>query len=281
MLYRNDTFWFLASRSMAMRAAPTAPRPGGEPGVLLAVPPFRQQRSLSCEMAALRMAAAFQGVSRSETDLVALLPADKSQPRAEGQRVIWADAERVFAGNIRGWQLHYGGLRSYPSRARRGAWGYGVHAPGIAEVAARLGLEAQLFDSADQVFRALDRGHPVVVIVPCSGKSTARKWTWYTAKGVPVDVIDSEHAVTVRGYDERSVLVHDPLGAAASYARGVFQRAFDLLKSGVEIGPPRTVLPAPGRLIPGKPPMPPLPPKELQSRHHPLAWPRSPESVNP
>jgi hypothetical protein len=262
MLYRNDTFWFLTSRSMAMRAAPPAPRPGGEPGVLLAVPRFRQQRSLSCEMAALRMAAAFQGVAKSETDLVALLPADRSQPRAEGQHVVWADAERLFAGNIRGWQLVYGGLHSYPSRARRGAWGYGVHAPGIAEVAARLGLEAQLFDSADQVFRALDRGNPVVVIVPCSGKSTARKWMWYTSKGVVVDVIDCEHAITVRGYDERRVFVHDPLGAAASYARGVFQRAFDLLKSGVEIGPPRHVVPAPGRLAPGKLPRPVQPTQE-------------------
>ena len=38
--------------------------------VHLTVPRFRQQRSLSCEMASLRMAAHYQKVIRSEADLV-------------------------------------------------------------------------------------------------------------------------------------------------------------------------------------------------------------------
>lgn len=248
MLRRNDTFWFLTSRSRAMPPLPAVPRTGGEPGLYLAVPHFRQQRSLSCEVASLRMAAAFQGIVQSETDLVRLLPGEAAQPRTEGNHSVWADAERTFAGNICGWQLYAGGLQRYPHRARRGAWGYGVHAPGIAHVATQLGLEMHALDTLEHVFRSLDRGNPVVVIVPCGGRSTARKWTWYTPTGAGVLVIDSEHAIVVRGYDERSVLINDPLGGVASYARSVFQRAFDLLQSGVEIGPPRKVVPAPGRL---------------------------------
>jgi hypothetical protein len=224
-------------------------RPLPEPmTAYLNVPHFRQQRSLSCEMAALRMAAAFQGLAKSETELVQILPMDNTQPTTDKGRVIWVDADRVFAGNIRGWQFFYGGLSSYPKRARQGAWGYGVHALGIAEVATRLGLEAQVFDTVEHVFAALARGNPVVVIVPCSGKSTSREWTWHTRRGDAVHVINSEHAVTVRGFGERRVLVNDPLGGVASYTRGVFQRAFELMKNGVEIGPPRKVVPAPNRI---------------------------------
>ena len=248
MIGRNDTLWFLSSSSRAMptlissRAAP-------EPMIAnLKVPQFRQERSLSCEMAALRMAAAFHGLAKSETEMVQILPMDKTQPTIEKGRVIWVDADRVFAGNIRGWQFFDGGLRSYPQRARRGAWGYGIHALGIAEVATRLGLEAQVFDTVQDVFAALGRGNPVVIIVPCSGKSTSRAWTWYTRRGDAVHVINSEHAVTVRGFSERRVLINDPLGGVASYTRGVFQRAFELMKNGVEIGPPRKVVPTPKRI---------------------------------
>lgn len=245
MIRRDDTLWFLTSRSRAMPTVPSSwPRREPMPASLN-VPHFRQERSLSCEMAALRMAAAFQGLSKSEAELVQILPVDTTQPASEKGQVIWVDADRVFAGNIRGWQFFYGGLSSYPKRARRGSWGYGVHALGIAEVATRLGLAAEVFDTVENVFAALERGNPAVVIVPCRGKSTSRKWTWYTRRGDAVQVIDSEHAVTVRGFGEVQVLVNDPLGGVATYTRGVFQRAFELMKNGVEIGPPRKVVPAP------------------------------------
>jgi len=213
--------------------------------VYLAVPHFRQQRSLSCEMASLRMAAHYLSVIHSESELVRILPRDAAQPRLENKNLVWADANRTFPGNIRGWQLYYGGMRQRPSRARRNGWGYGVYGPGIAEVATKIGLQAEVFDEVEHVYTALDRGQVPIVIVPCRGRSTTRKWHWYNPRGDVVPAIDSQHAIAVVGYNDRRVWVNDPLRQVSSYERLVFERAFALLASGVAIGAPATVEPAP------------------------------------
>jgi uncharacterized protein YvpB len=221
--------------------------------VRLDVPRFRQQRSLSCEMASLRMAAHYQKVIRTETELVRGLPTNAAQPRFENKKLIWADASRVFPGNIRGWQLYNGGMRQKPGRARIRGWGYGIYGPGIAEVATKIGLRAEVFDRVDQVYTTLDRGDVPIVIVPCSGRSTSRKWHWYSPQGDVVPAINSEHAIVVVGYNDRRVWVNDPLGKVSSYERIVFERAFALLASGVVIGKPTTVVPAPGKRKPFRP----------------------------
>jgi hypothetical protein len=211
----------------------------------LAVPRFHQERSLSCEMACLRMAAHYQTVARTEQELVRILPMDKTQPRFEDKKLIWADANRFFPGNSHGWQLYHGGMRQRPRRARRRLWGYGVYAPGIAEVATEIGLEAEVFDRVDHVYTALDKGHVPIVIVPGGGRSTSRKWHWYSPQGDLVPAINSEHAIAVVGYNERNVWVNDPLKKVSRYERIVFERAFALLSSGVAIGPPKKVVPVP------------------------------------
>lgn len=211
--------------------------------VHLAVPRFRQQLSLSCEMASLRMAAHYHKVIRAEADLVRILPRDAAQPRFENNKLIWADANRVFPGNIRGWQLYDGGMRQSPQRARAKGWGYGVYGPGIAEVATKIGLQAEVFDQVDHVYTALDRGQVPIVIVPCSGRSTTRKWNWFSPQGDVVPAINSQHAIVVVGYNDRQVWVNDPLGKVSSYERIVFERAFALLASGVSVGPPKTSVP--------------------------------------
>jgi uncharacterized protein YvpB len=223
--------------------------------VYLPVPQYHQQRSLSCEMAALRMAAQYHKVTRTETELVQLMPADTTQPKLSGGKVIWADANRVFAGNIRGWQFYYNGLSHYPQRSSTKGWGYGIHALGIAEVATKIGLQAEVFDKVDYVYKILDGGDVAVVLVPCSGRSTTRKWCWYTAKGTAVSVIDGEHAIVVRGYNGQRVWVNDPLGRVSVYERIVFERAFRLLSMGVRIGPPVPTVPVPAKRR--RPPFPP------------------------
>ena len=231
-------------------SVPTADR------VYLAVPHYRQQRSLSCEMAALRMAAQYHKVTHTETELVNLMPTDTSQPKLSGGKVVWADANRVFAGNVRGWQFYYSGLSHYPYRSRSKGWGYGIHALGIAEVATKIGLQAEVFDKVDYVYKILDGGDVAIVLVPCSGRSTSRKWSWYTPKGVAVSVIDGEHAIVVRGYNAQKVWVNDPLGRVSVYDRIVFERAFGLLSMGVRISPPAPVVPV-GPIRPRRPPFPP------------------------
>jgi hypothetical protein len=191
------------------------------------------------------MAAHYHKVIHSETDLVRILPTDVVQPRLEDKKLIWADAHRVFPGNIRGWQLYDGGMRHKPRRARTRGWGYGIYAPGIAEVATKIGLQAEVFDHVDHVYMALDRGHVPIVIVPCSGRSTTRKWHWYSPLGDVVPAINSQHAIVVVGYNDRRVWVNDPLAKVSSYERIVFERAFALLASAVALGAPITAVPAP------------------------------------
>lgn len=233
--------YILGTRGEAFDSAAASQEPDR---VHLAVPRFRQRLSLSCEMASLRMAAHFHKVVHTEPQLVRILPRDTTQPRMEGKTLIWADANRIFPGNIRGWQLYHGGMSQYPRRARINGWGYGIYAPGIAEVATQIGLQAKVFDQVDYVYTALDRGQVPIVIVPCRGKSTTRKWKWFSPQGDVVAAINSQHAIAVTGYNDKRVWVNDPLGQVSSYERVVFERAFALLTSGVAIGPPKTSLPA-------------------------------------
>lgn len=234
--------YFPGNRKLTL---PPATTPTDADRVYLAVPRLHQQRSLSCEMASLRMAAQYQKVTRSEAELVQLMATDVTQPKLENGKLIWADPNRVFPGNVRGWQLYHGGVRQQPYRARRAGWGYGIYAPGIAEVAAKIGLQAEVFDQVDRVYTALERGHVPIVIVPCSGRSTSRKWSWVTPQGTVVPAINSEHAIVVTGYNEQRVWVNDPMGKVAVYERIVFERAFALLASGVVIGPANPLVPAP------------------------------------
>ena len=116
---------------------------------LLPVPFHYQRHTLTCEIAALRMAAEYHGQVWAEESLLIFMPKDEGQPRYEGDSVVWADPNRKFPGNVRGWQLYRDGLRHYPQRARAGLWGYGLHAPVVAEMATRMGLTAELFDRVE------------------------------------------------------------------------------------------------------------------------------------
>lgn len=206
---------------------------------LLPVPFHYQRHTLTCEIAALRMAAEYHGQIWSEESLLTVVPIDERQPRHEAGSVVWADPNRTFPGNIAGWQLYRGGLQEHPERARMGQWGYGLHAPVIADLAVRMGLAAELFDRVEAVYAALDLGHVPIVIVPDAGRDQAVKWQWYTPQGKSVTVMNAEHAVVVKGYDSQRVWVNDPKGKVWSYPRDRFERAFALLSSGVAIGPQR------------------------------------------
>ena len=212
---------------------------------LLPVPFHYQYHTLTCEIAALRMAARYHGQVWSEDDLLKLLPIEEHQPRYESGSVVWADPNLAFPGNFQGWQLYHGGLDKHPERARWGQWGYGIHAPVIADLAVRIGLAAEVFDRVEAVYDAVDADCVPIVIVPDGGRDRAVRWQWHTPRGKPVTVINAEHSVVVRGYSEQTVWVHDPKGKVWSYPRDRFERAFALLGSGVAIGPTYIVKPWP------------------------------------
>ena len=226
---------------------PASPRPVPDRR-LLPVPFHYQYRALSCELATLRMAAEYHGEYWTESGLLSIMPIDDGQPRYQDGSVVWADPNRAFPGNIWGWQLYRGGLAAHPERARRGQWGYGIHAPVLADMAVRIGLLAELFDQVEAVYAAINRGNVPIVIVPDGGRDQTVKWSWRTPQDRPVAVINAEHSVAVRGYDAQTVWVNDPKGKVWSYPRDRFERAFAHLRSGVTIGPACTV--APCKFIP-------------------------------
>jgi|GEM_PF-2530978 len=224
----------LAAASLLLPPSPVHSASGRR---LLPVPFHYQRHALTCEIAALRMAAEYHGQAWAEDDLLKLMTLDERQPRYEDGSLIWADPNRAFPGNIRGWQLYRGGLEEHPERAKRRQWGYGVHAPAIADIAVRIGLAAELFDRVEAVYAAVDLGHVPIVIVPDGGRDRVVKWHWHTPQGKPVTVLNAEHSVVVRGYDDQMVWVNDPRGKVRTYPRDRFERAFALLGSGVAIGP--------------------------------------------
>jgi uncharacterized protein YvpB len=211
----------------------------------LDVPFHWQHHTLSCEVAALRMAARYFGVAWSEDELLRRMPADATQPQVVGDQVVWCDPNRVFPGNVNGWQLYRGGALEHPERARQHLWGYGIHASAIATLATRIGLRAEVLDSVADVYDSIDRGRVPIVIVPDGGVAQAQLWMWYTPHGQVARVMNREHSVVVKGYSAEQVWVNDPKGKVARYDREVFERAFSLLKSGVAIGPGHRM--SPGR----------------------------------
>ncbi|MBN1656803.1 MAG: C39 family peptidase [Anaerolineae bacterium] len=237
-LTRRQFLWTGAMAAVSL-LLPPSPVHAVSDRRLLPVPFHYQRHTLTCEIAALRMAAEYHGQIWTEESLLTFVPIDERQPRHEGDSVVWADPNLTFPGNIGGWQLYRGGLQEHPERAKRGQWGYGLHAPVIADLATRMGLAAELFDQVEAVYAGLDRGHVPIVIVPDAGRDQAIKWQWHSPQGTPVTVMNAEHAVTVRGYDSQRVWVNDPKGKVWSYPRDRFERAFALLSSGVTIGPER------------------------------------------
>ncbi len=205
--------------------------------VYLSVPHYSQRHSLSCEMASLRMAAAYHGNYWTEEALLAQLPTNKAQPQVAGGRVLWFDPNLVFPGNVNGFQLWYGGLGAYPDRVGKGAWGYGVYATPIAQVATQIGLWALAFDEVSHVYEALNRRNVPVVIVPWGGRTESTLWKWTTPRGDQVRVMNAQHALAVVGYNADTVWVHDPERKVSTYTRAAFEKAFGLLNCGVEVGP--------------------------------------------
>ncbi|HNS52733.1 MAG TPA: C39 family peptidase [Anaerolineae bacterium] len=228
----------LKKMALALGAAflPAADAHASAGRIYLAVPFHWQHHTLSCEAAALRMAAHYFGATWSEDELLRRMPVDTAQPRLEGDQVVWSDPNLVFPGNVNGWQLYQGGLRERPERARGRLWGYGLHAPAIADMATRIGLSAEVLGGLGDVYESIDRGRVPIVIVPDGGRVEARRWAWYTPAGHAVRVINREHSVVVKGYSDGYVWVNDPKGQVARYDRGPFERAFSLLNSAVAIG---------------------------------------------
>ncbi|MBI4434488.1 C39 family peptidase [Candidatus Uhrbacteria bacterium] len=189
----------IAQTKIASKPTPTAK---------LRVPFLKQEHALSCEVATLRMALAYRGVTVSEAELLAAVGFDPAPrtgnvlvgraPRnSEGAK--WGDPDEAFVGDV-------DGIMSKT--------GYGVHAGPIGRIAGRY-RTAEVIENgtAASLTDAIANGNPVITWGHLGGGKPLR---WRTLGGKEVRAVDGEHTRVVIGYngtreDPAGFFVIDPI----------------------------------------------------------------------
>lgn len=177
--------------------------PGWQPNArsfLFNVPYYRQEHSLTCELASLRSALKAIGISVSEWDLWARVRKDftKRIRNADGT-VTWGDPNKGFVGSPNG---------VMPKT------GYGVFLPPIEELANWYATSSRIaVNDPRAIDRALSKGHPIIVWSAIGNPSVI---TWKTPEGNSVRAPLHEHTRVIVGYRGRSdfidgLYVIDPL----------------------------------------------------------------------
>lgn len=147
--------------------------------VLLPIALDYQDKPLSCEAAALKMALAGKGVNVSENQIMSIVGYDTTAARGK----TWGDPNVGFVGNISGHQ---------------NTTGYGVHWDPIARAASRW-RRAEAFTgwSTSKLAETLAAGNPVV-IWGVLGNAYADPWK--TPAGTTIAAWKGEHARTAIGF---------------------------------------------------------------------------------
>lgn len=178
------------------------------PVTLLDVSVDLQDRPLSCEAAALKMALAAKGVNVSEAAIMARVGYDPTK-RSKGR---WGDPDQAFVGDIDGAQ---------------NTTGYGVYWEPIARAAsAWRPAEAFTNGTAAQVAQYIAQGHPVVV---WGTYGNAKPDSWTTPTGKRVRAWKGEHVRTIIGFegplDEPvKFILNDPYTGRISWSRKTFEQ---------------------------------------------------------
>jgi uncharacterized protein YvpB len=154
------------------------PRP--TPTVKLSVPFHRQEHSLSCEIAALKMALNYKGVVLSEGELLGKLPFDPT-PKAGN---IWGDPDKGFVGDING---------KMPST------GYGVHWGPVNHLANQYRPSEIIVGwSPAQIAQEIKNGNPVIAWGVAG--SRPQRIFWQTPEGKTVRAALIEHTRVITGF---------------------------------------------------------------------------------
>jgi len=188
--------------------------------IKLAVPAYLQKYTLSCEIAALRMALNFRGANVTEDDLIPKVGFDTTPHNGN----IWGNPYNAFVGNIRGTQMKDG---------------YGVYWGPIARAARdyRGAQEFQNWNISDLTAQ-ISKGNPVVIWVYSHfGTPTS----WNTPDGTNIYAVRDEHAVVAVGFTGTSdnptqLIINDPLSGQVYWSRSVFDKKWNIFaNSGVVI----------------------------------------------
>jgi uncharacterized protein YvpB len=165
-------------------------------GVVTLVPAkyHRQEKTLSCEIASLKMALSVYGLDIPESELISKLKFDPT-PRT---KTTWGDPFNGFVGNIDGKMMKDG---------------YGVYWDPVNEVANQY-LRSEVKQFTPQLLaQELSNGHPVV---SWGYFGRGKRYTWKTANGVEISGVNGEHARTIVGFlgsveSPTSFIIYDPI----------------------------------------------------------------------
>ncbi len=205
-LVDGTTYTFTVQSSTGAVSQPSNPvTPSPAANVIADVAFHPQERPLTCEEAALRMALEHEGIVVSEASL---LQRQTMDPRPS----------EVDASGTLHWGNPYTSVVGDPDGSERALTGYGTYYPTIARVATACGasvLRAGESTEPDTIYAVLLGGHPVVAWVAYDWKYHPASMRWVTFDGAQLWWHGPfEHAVTLVGVTPTSVLVNNPMREA-------------------------------------------------------------------
>lgn len=171
----------------------------------------RQEHSLSCEAATLKMVLNYHGVDVSESEVISKLPFD-STPRSGD---IWGDPNLGFVGNIDGKMM---------------IDGYGVYWGPIALSAGNWKKVKIIKNGAvKDLVEHISRGRPIIV---WGYIGRGKPVSWQTPEGKKIYGINGEHTRVVYGYkgsadNPDGFMVMDPVYGPAYWEKSKFMRNWD------------------------------------------------------
>ncbi len=180
----------------------------------------RQDHTLSCEVATLKMALSYFGVSVDEQPLIDAIGFDPT-PKSSG---VWGDPNVAFVGDING---------------RQPSTGYGVYWDPIAQAgAAYRTTRAFTGGQLGHIIGEIQQGHPVII---WGTAGSGADIDWQTPDGKHIDAIMGEHTFVVTGYvgaasGPTRIIVLDPLSGERYLSVDQFMWMWGLLgNSGVVV----------------------------------------------
>ena len=227
------------SKGKLVRDKRIPPAPTLSLSVLRDVPSYKQKHALSCEAASLWTVFRYFGLDVTEDQLIQEIGFDPTPlQRLEDGRIIWGDPSKGYVGNIDGWQLFASALDIYsPDERPLEMWGYGVYQDPLISVAEKYGFQAVKISRIDQIYEYLEQGWLIIVFVPSRGRTQAVVWEWYTPDGKSIQVMNGEHAIVVKGYDNSYIYVEDSIRKVTRYSRPDFELAWNHLRMGIALKP--------------------------------------------
>ncbi len=180
--------------------APSAASWSDVSNVISGVPYQQQVYELSCEEAALQMALARQGINVTQAQILQADGVDGRPGFVDSSGVLhWGNPNNLFVGDVNGSEVALTGYGTYAQTIARVAAGYGMNV-----ISAGEGIAPQ------DLYHALLTNHPAVAWISFDYKfhpaGSMLTWDgqWVQYEG-PI-----EHAVTVIGVNQNSVLIDNP-----------------------------------------------------------------------